>query len=460
MKGYLFGYLDSYQIFHYIGTSIAFDFRFDLTFTNKSIVHLKREFMQTSKTFSIHFWLKMAKRKEDLAPIYVRITVNGKRAEISLKRDISVTQWDARAKRAKPRTHGANSINAYLDDIYSSLLACHKQLTSEFKLITAHNIKARFLGEDEQHKTLMELVDYHNKNMPYTIKSGTLKNYFTTEKYLKMFLKKKMKANDIYLKGLSYSFIINFEQFLRNTPSINSSQPLNNNGVMKHLERFKKLLNLAMDLEWIEKNPFSRFKLKFSKYERAFLSKSELEILELGVLKQEAHIRTRDVFVFACYTGLSYIDVKLLTKDNVVKGIDGDQWIFTSREKTDKPVKVPLLDKALDIISKYDGTLADSLLPVYSNQKVNAYLKEIALELEIQKKLTFHSARHTFATTVTLSNGVPIETVSKLLGHTKLSTTQVYARVMEQKLSSDIRDLKDKLNNSKPNLGNPQVSAV
>ena len=149
-----------------------------------------------------------------------------------------------------------------------------------------------------------------------------------------------------------------------------------------------------------------------------------------------------------------------MTKDNVVKGIDGDQWIFTSREKTDKPVKVPLLDKALDIISKYDGTLADSLLPVYSNQKVNAYLKEIALELEIQKKLTFHSARHTFATTVTLSNGVPIETVSKLLGHTKLSTTQVYARVMEQKLSSDIRDLKDKLNNSKPNLGNPQVSAV
>lgn len=211
--------------------------------------------MQTSKTFSIHFWLKMAKRKGDMVPIYARITVNGKRAEISLKRDISVTQWDARSKRAKPRTPEAKAINAYLDDIYSSLLDCHKQLTSEFKLVTAHNIKARFLGEDEQHKTLMELVDYHNKGMRSTIKSGTLKNYFTTEKYLKRFLKKKMKANDIYLKGLSYSFIINFEQFLRSAPSINNAQPLNNNGVMKHLERFKKLVNLAVKLEWIAKNP-------------------------------------------------------------------------------------------------------------------------------------------------------------------------------------------------------------
>lgn len=369
--------------------------------------------MQTSKTFSIHFWLKMDKKRGNLAPIYVRITVNGKRAEISLKRDISVTYWDTRSKRAKPRTPGAKALNAYLDDIYSNLLDCHKQLTSEFKLVTAHNIKTRFLGEEEQHKTLMELVDYHNNSMRSVLKFGTLKNYFTIENYLKRFLKVKLKASDIYLKQLSYSFIIDFEQFLRNTPSINKAQPLNNNGVMKYLERFKKLLNLATDLEWIEKNPFARFKLKFQKYERAFLSKEELRVLELGILKQEAHIKTRDVFVFACYTGLSYIDVKLLTKDNVVKGIDGDYWIFTSREKTDQPVKIPLLDNALDIIGKYDGTMSDSLLPVYSNQKVNTYLKEITLELKIPKKLTFHSARHTFATTVTLSNGVPIETVSK-----------------------------------------------
>ncbi|HZJ36964.1 MAG TPA: site-specific integrase [Gillisia sp.] len=416
--------------------------------------------MRTSKTFSIHFWLNLAKKKGDMAPIYARVTVDGKRAEISLKRDISVTYWDAKSKRAKPRTPGAIMLNAYLDDAYANLLNCHKQLTAEFKLITAYNIKARFLGEDEQHKTLMELVDYHNKNMQSVLKSGTLKNYYTTEKYLKRFLKIKLKTNDISLKRLSYRFIIDFEQFLRNTPSINKVQPLNNNGVMKHLERFKKLFNLAMDLEWIEKNPISRFKLKFSKYEREFLSKLELQTLELGVLEQEAHIKTRDVFVFACYTGLSYIDVKLLTKNNIVKGIDGDYWVFGSREKTNKPVKIPLLNKALEIINKYDGALTDSLLPVYSNQKVNTYLKEIALELGIPKRLTFHSARHTFATTVTLSNGVPIETVSKLLGHSKLSTTQVYARVMEQKVSTDIRNLKAKLDTESLNLNQQKISAI
>ncbi len=413
--------------------------------------------MQTSKTFSIHFWLNMSKKKGDLAPIYARITVDGKRAEISLKRDLLVSYWDTKSKRAKPRTSGATMLNGYLDNVYSNLLDCHKQLTAEFIVITAHNIKSRFLGEDEQHKTLLELVDYHNKNMQLVLKFGTLKNYFTTEKYLKKFLQKKIKADDIYLKQLSYGFIIDFEQFLRNTPSINKTRALNNNGVMKHLERFKKLLNLAMDLEWIEKNPFARFKLKFSKYERAFLSKSELETLELGVLQQEALIKTRDIFVFACYTGLSYIDVKLLTKENVVKGIDGDYWIFTNREKTDKPVKIPLLDKALEIIKKYDGTLSDNLLPVYSNQKVNAYLKKITLKLKIPKELTFHSARHTFATTVTLSNGVPIETVSKLLGHSKLSTTQVYARVVEQKVSSDIRNLKIILNTDKSKLKQQRI---
>ena len=416
--------------------------------------------MQTSKTFSIHFWLKMTKRKGDLAPIYARITVNGRRSEISLKRYISVTYWDSKSKRAKPRTPGAKMLNSYLDDVYAKLLTCHKQLTSEFKLITSQSIKSRFLGEDEQHKTLLELVDYHNTSMKSILKFGTLKNYYTTEKYLKYFLTKKIKANDIYLKQLSYSFIIDFEHFLRNTPSISKTQSLNNNGIMKHLERFKKLLNLAIDLEWIEKNPFARYKLKFKKYKRAFLSKTELQTLESGILKQENHIKTRDVFVFACYTGLSYMDVKLLDKDNIVKGIDGDYWIFTKRVKTDEPVKIPILDKAQGIINKYKGTLSDRLLPVYSNQKVNTYLKEIALELEINKQLTFHSARHTFATTVTLSNGVPIETVSKLLGHTKLSTTQIYARVIEQKVSSDIQNLKDKLNFQSSNLNQQNISKI
>jgi len=405
--------------------------------------------MQTSKTFSIHFWLNLAKQKDELAPIYARITVDGKRAEISLKRSTSVTYWDTRSKRTNWRTSNGKALNVYLDQVYSDLLECHKQLLGESKYVTAEAIKDRYLGEDEQQKTLLQLVSYHNNNMVSILKPGTLKNYFTTERYIKRYFKNRLKTNDIYLKQLSYKFIIDFEQFLRNGKSINSSQPLKNNGVMKHLERLKKMMNLALRLEWIEKDPFVRFSLKFTKYQRAYLSESELEVLESGQLSEEIHQKTRDVFVFACYTGLSYIDVKLLCDDHIVRGIDGDYWIFTKREKNDQAVKVPLLDRALDILKKYNQgseIKQEKLLPVFSNQKINKYLKEVATILKINKKLSFHAARHTFATTVTLSNGVPIETVSKLLGHTKLSTTQIYARVLEQKVSSDMRSLRSKLN--------------
>ena len=404
--------------------------------------------MQTSKTFSIHFWLNTAKKKNGIAPVYARITVNGKRSEISLKRYQSVTSWDAQSKRARPRTPNAPALNAYLDQVYADLLACHKQLLSEFKLITSQAIKARYLGEDEHQKTLLELANYHEATMKTVLKFGTLKNYYATERYLKRFLKTKIKSGDIYLKQLSYSFIIDFEQYLRKGPSINKAQPLHNNGVMKHLERLKKLMNLALQLEWIEKDPFVRFKLKFTKHQRDYLSESELQIFEQGELKEEHHIRTRDVYVFSCYTGLSYTDVRSLTDDNIVRGIDGDYWIFTQREKTEQPVKIPLLKKALDIIKKYDNNQDSNtkLLPVYSNQKINVYLKEITNLFEIKKNISFHSARHTFATTVTLSNGVPNETVSKLLGHSKLSTTQVYARVIEEKVSLDMKILRNKLN--------------
>ena len=404
--------------------------------------------MQTSKTFNIHFWLNGAKKKNHLSPIYARITVDGKRAEISLKRSVSVTYWDTRAKRANWRTPEGKALNVYLDQVYSNLLACHKQLLGESKYITAQAIKARYLGEDEQHKTLLQLVSYHNKTMVSILKPGTLKNYFTTERYLKRYLKNKLKTNDIYLRQLSYKFIIDFEQFLRNDKSINSSQPLRNNGVMKHLERLKKMTNLALRLEWIERDPFLKFSLKFKKYERTFLSQTELEALESARFSKEIHEKTRNIFVFACYTGLSYIDVKLLSENHIVRGIDGDYWIFSKREKNDEILKIPLLDKALDILKKYDQEFKreEKLLPVFSNQKINEYLKEIATELKIRKKLSFHAARHTFATTVTLSNGVPIETVSKLLGHSKLSTTQIYAKVLEQKLSGDMKSLRIRLN--------------
>lgn len=401
--------------------------------------------MQTNNTFSIIFFTRKSRSSSKQLSIYCRITVNGKRSEMSLQRSVSISEWDASKNKGRGTSIKIRVLNNYLDQVYNKLLNCHKQLLEEDNIISANTIKARFIGKDQAHKTLKDLVIYHNTNMVSVLKRGTMKNYYTTEKYLYKFLNKKRKVDDIYLKQLNYQFIIDFEQFLRTIKKSNNDLMLSNNGVMKHLERFKKMVNLSLKLEWMSKNPFSNFQLKFDKYDRQYLSERELSLFEDTFYTNERLEKVKDCFLFSCYTGLSYVDVKELTHDKIVKGIDGNYWIFTKREKTNETVKVPLLPKAIFIIHKYqndvESNYSNTLLPLPSNQKTNSYLKEIAKDCNIHKNITFHVARHTFATTVMLSNGVPIETVSKLLGHTKLSTTQIYARVVESKISEDFKNL-------------------
>ena len=401
--------------------------------------------MQTSNTFSVVLFTRKSRSKQQELSIYARITVNGKRSEISLKRHVQQREWDTSKNRGRGSSYPIQTLNRYLDQEYSRLLDCHKQLLAEDKVVSSQAIKSRYLGEDNTQKTLNELLVYHNTNMVNVLKSGTMKNYYTTERYLHKFLKQKQKAKDIYLKQLNYRFIIDFEQYLRNYRNSKKQLMLSNNGVMKHLERFKKIINLGIKLEWITKNPFNQFQLKFEKYDRKYLSERELQLIEDTSFSNDRLERVKDCFLFSCYTGLSYIDVKELTANQITKGIDNNYWIFTKREKTNETVKVPILPQAMDIINKYkdiseNGT-SKPLLPLSSNQKTNSYLKEMATAIGIHKNITFHVARHTFATTVMLSNGVPIETVSKLLGHTKLSTTQIYARVVETKISEDIQNL-------------------
>lgn len=401
--------------------------------------------MQTNSTFSIIFFTRKSRSVTNKLSIYIRITVNGKRSEISLKRSILFKDWDASKNRARGNNYKIRILNTYLDQVYSQLLDCHKQLLDEGKIVSANAIKRRYLGEDDTHKTLKELITYHNTNMITVLKSGTMKNYYTTEKYLQKFLKQKLKMDDIYLKQLNYRFICDFEQFLRTYKNNKKQLMLSNNGVMKHLERFKKMINLAFKLEWIIKNPFVQFQLKFDKFDRQYLSERELELIEETHYHNERLERVKDCFIFSCYTGLSYVDVKELTLNQITRGIDNNHWIFTKREKTNETVKIPILPKAMTIIDKYkrvsEMKASKTLLPLCSNQKANSYLKEITKDCGIHKNVTFHVARHTFATTVMLSNGVPIETVSKLLGHTKLTTTQIYARVVESKISEDFQNL-------------------
>lgn len=415
--------------------------------------------MRTTNTFGIQFIIRKNKAKEDLAPIYVRITVDARRVEISLKRWINPNEWDSGKGKAKGSKGETKSLNHYLEEVRTRLVENYQELQVQKQLITADTIKDLFLGLDQKDYTLCKLVEYHNQVMMSILTWGTMKNYFTTQKYIQKFLKERFRTTDIFLSGLSYKFITDFEFFLRNHKPIDHQRPMENNGVMKHLERFRKMVTMAVKMEWLDKDPFEKYQLKFNRVERDFLTEYELAKIEKKEFSIVRLQYIRDLFVFSCYTGLAYIDAMKLTLGNITVGIDGENWISTSRQKTDESVRIPILSKAWEMIEKYKthprSLQKGTIFPFISNQKLNSYLKEIADLCGIEKNLTFHLARHTFATTVTLTNGVPIETVSKMLGHSKISTTQIYAKVIERKVSEDMQTLRAKMaSNSKLKMAN------
>ncbi|WP_166964699.1 site-specific integrase [Yeosuana marina] len=405
--------------------------------------------MRSTNTFSILFFINQKNKNDDQALLYARITVNGKRVNLSLKRKIDISLWDAKKKRAKGTSSEARQINLYLDQTHTQLFQCYQDLKFKGELITAQLIKASYVGELETSKTLQELINYHTHKIEGTLAPGTVINFGITENYIKRFLTTSLKTTDVFLKQLNYKFICDFETFLHKYWPKGHPKAMNHNTVMKHLQRLRKMVTLAFHMEWVDKDPFMRWKPTWEKKEREFLSENELSNLETYYFPIERLERVRDLFVFSCYTGISYADIITLNDSNILKGIDGNNWVVSKRQKTKIPIKVPLLDKAEELIEKYKGhpmtQITETLFPVITNEKLNLYLKEVADACGIKKNLTFHMARHTFATTVTLSNGVPIETVSKLLSHTKISTTQIYARVVERKVSDDMEALKAKL---------------
>jgi site-specific recombinase XerD len=407
--------------------------------------------MKTTNTFGIQF-ISRAKKNNPNALLFVRITVNGTRKEISLKTNVPSPLWNTHKECLKGTNVSAKQVNEYIEKTRYRIREIYQDLVQKKKNISAEIIKNIYTGNSEQDKSFMNLLEYHFTNADSVLSPGTIKNYHTTTKYLQKFIQKKFGGADIYLTQLNFQFISEFELFLRSHQPVDHQKGLQNNGVMKHLERLRKVIRLGVKLEWLEKDPFEQFQLKFHRVDRGYLTKEELENIEQKYFAISRLDWVRDLFIFSCYTGLAYIDMIRLKKSSIVIGIDGMLWIKTFRQKTDTEVNVPLLPKAHYIIKKYSNSIkaaiTDTVFPVISNQKLNSYLKEIADICGIDKNLTFHLARHTFATTITLGNGVPIETVSKLLGHAKISTTQIYARVVESKISQDMEVLQQRLNKS------------
>lgn len=408
--------------------------------------------MKATNRFSIHFKIRSERTRDGLAPVLLGIAVDGQKSYMSLKNFQADTEhWDLVRGCGRKETKQGRAINEYLDEVRMTIKGHYRDLELSGARITCEALKDAFLGNVQEDAPILfsELVAFHNEQALALLSTGTMRHYYVTQRYFTKFFKQKFKKEDVPLSVLNYKFIADFEIFLYNHQPADHQKPMDTNGVLKHLVRLKKMVNLAISLGWLDKDPFKGFKIKKKKVEKEFLNEWELDSIKKKTLDIERLAMVRDMFVFCCFTGLSYVDLINLKPEHIVKGIDAKPWIKTFRQKTSIPVNTPLLGQAQEILSIYrDNARAKAkgtLFPVISNQKVNSYLKEIADLCGIKKNLTFHIARHTFATTVTLSNGVPIETVSKMLGHTKIATTQIYARVLEKKVSDDMAQLRKKL---------------
>lgn len=402
-----------------------------------------------NKSFNLLFYVKRSKMVGDgTAPVYLRVTIDGERIEISSKRYVNPAKWDTKGQKLSGNTEEVRALNAYLKTLEHEVYEAHRSMIVKKLLVTATSLKDVIFKKDQtaSKKTIMPIFEEHNRQVKVLIgkeyAKGTFDRYQTSLKHTKDFLFWKYGINDIDIRDINHEFITSYDFYLR------SERNCNNNSTVKYLKNFKKIILICIANGWLANDPFTKYKPKVKEVKRDYLNAEELERMAEKKFVSNRITAVRNIFLFSCYTGLAYADVKKLKRSEIVTGLDGQQWIFTSRQKTDTNSRIPLLPKAIELMNAYadhpqcvnDGLL----LPVLSNQKMNSYLKEIADACSITKELTYHIARHTFATTVTLSNGVPIETVSKMLGHTNIKTTQHYAKILDIKVGADMALLKSK----------------
>jgi site-specific recombinase XerD len=411
---------------------------------------------------SILFYAKKAKTSVNgLVPIYTRITINGKRIELSSNRFVEMSKWSTEAGKMKGNSEEARSINSHLDMLRIQIIDMQMELVHKKIPVNTETLKSKILGVDERARMLIPIFQDHNNKIKELVGKeyapGTLERYKTSLSHTIEFLQWKYKVSDIEINKIDHAFVTDYEFWLR------SVRNCANNTAVKYIKNFSKIIKLCLANDWLDKNPFANYKSKVKEVERVYLSEEEIQNIIEKDFKTERLSLVRDIFLFSCFTGLAYIDVKNLTKSHISIGIDGEKWIFTRRQKTETASKIPILPVTQMIIDKYadhpKSNNEDRLLPILTNQKMNAYLKEIAGVCEIEKELTFHIARHTFATTVTLTNGVPIESVSKMLGHKNLRTTQHYAKVLDKKVSEDMQILRDKFSMKSINQEQKQLKS-
>ncbi|HLO59207.1 MAG TPA: site-specific integrase [Bacteroidales bacterium] len=396
--------------------------------------------------FAIMFYIKRTKltvRGE--CPVYVRLTVNGERIEFSMNETIPPKLWDSNTQRALISEKTGIELNESIQCVIDKLRNCKRTLEDSLKPVTARSVRNLYFDSDNTSVYLLDKFTEHNirceKLVDIDIRYGTLERYRTAYKHVQEFIKYKYGTADVLFSEVNYQFLRDFEFYLK------TERKCANNTTMKYIRNFHKIIKIGLANNWIKEDPYASFKYRFQEVNTFFLDDDELERL----MKKKFNIPrlelVKDTYVFCCFTGLAFSDVKTVTRNNLMS-IDGITWLYKKRVKTDVESRIPLSAVPLKLIEKYKENpiciIKGTLLPVLSNQKMNAYLKEIADLCDIKKPLTTHSARHTFATTVTIANNMSIESVSKMLGHTSIKMTQRYSRIVDKLLKEDMQKLAGK----------------
>lgn len=396
--------------------------------------------------FSVLFFIKKTKLlKNGQAPICLRITVNGLRAEIQVKRSVAIDKWDAKKECCKAKDRAGDELNHYLQSVKTKVMQIHRQLEQDHKTITAEIIKKMFYGQYTPPKSLIEIFTEHNKRCRSLIGKDyveeTVQRFERTVTYLQEFMQAEYNISEIPLNQIKMDFIVKFEHFVK------TGKKCSHNSALKYMKNLKKIILYALGNNWLETNPFVMVKFKNERTHREFLSEEEVKRLLTKEFEINRLEQVRDIFAFCCFTGLAFSDVQKLNKQHIYVDSEGTSWLRIARQKTDTMCNIPLIEVPLRLIEKYashpECVARGTLLPVPSNQKMNSYLKEIADLCHIKRDLSTHMARHTFAC-MALANNMSIETIAKILGHGNIKTTAIYAKVLDSTVKKQMNNLHGK----------------
>lgn len=405
--------------------------------------------MKTHHPIGVAFYIRQNKNKVRDHSIYCCIKVRDTAPkELCIKRGVKKEDWDIGKGRPQQKNEDLIKLSLFLDAIKAKLLNIYLDIQLNGDVPSAEDIKNIYLGKEEQHYTFLQLIDKAIKKYEMELAPGSLKNYSATRAYAEAFCKLKYKKGDILLKFLTYSFIEELKTYILTCP-LKPNDPCTNNGCMKHLERIKKIVRWAYQMRFIDRDVFTPFKIKKNRYQSIRLQWDQLKTLENKGLQRPILNLVRDLFVFCCYTGMAPADMQRLRPHQVYADMDGQMWLTYVRAKSKVTANVPLLSPALALIKKYEwkngDVLRDTVFPFVVNKVLNDSLKIISEICDFRVPLNFYVSRYTFATTVTLLQGVPITSIKEMLGHERIESTVLYAKAPNVLVGMDMQMAQKKI---------------